>query len=131
MRHLSTLSLAAALTFTVSASAQMTTYTTYGSAAALGDGCVELTTGPANNAGSVWAEERLDLTQPFHIQASLNFGSIQEGAEGMVWALHTEGTEAEGYGALDRAFGVEFDTRSQSELGDIDTDHIAMINHGS
>ena len=131
MRHLSTLSLAAALTFTVSASAQMTTYSTYGSAAALGDGCVELTTGPASNAGAVWAEERLDLTQPFHIQASLNFGSIPHGAEGMVWALHTEGTEVDGYGALDRAFGVEFDTRAQTELGDIDADHIAMINHGS
>ena len=78
MRHLSTLPLAAALTFTVSASAQMTTYSTFGSAAALGDGCVELTTGPASNAGSVWSEERLDLTQPFHIQVSLNFGSIPQ-----------------------------------------------------
>ena len=49
----------------------------------------------------------------------------------MVWALQTEGTEVDGYGALDRAFGVEFDTRAQTELGDIDADHIAMINHGS
>lgn len=131
MRSTSTLSLAFALAFTVSASAQITTYTTQGAAFALGDGCVELTTGPSSNAGSVWAEERLDLTQPFHVQASVNFGSIPHGAEGMVWVLQTEGSQANGYGELEQAFGVEFDTRPQPELGDIDADHIAMVNHGS
>ena len=87
MRITSTLSLAVALTFTVSATAQMSTYSTFGTAEAMGEGCVELTTGEEGSAGAVWANELIDLTQPFHLQARINFGSVPHGAEGVVWAL--------------------------------------------
>ena len=84
MRITSTLSLAVALTFTVSATAQMSTYSTFGTAEAMGEGCVELTTGEEGSAGAVWANELIDLTQPFHLQARINFGSVPHGAEGVV-----------------------------------------------
>ena len=131
MRPTHTLSLAITMAFAVSASAQLTTYSTNGSATVLEDGCVELISGQMGMASSVWAEKRLDLSQPFHIQANLNFGSIPHGSEGMVWTLHAEDFEVSMYSELETAFGVEFDTRPQPELGDIETDHIAMINHGS
>ena len=133
MRITSTLSLAVALTFTVSATAQMSTYSTFGTAEAMGEGCVELTTGEEGSAGAVWANELIDLTQPFHLQARINFGSVPHGAEGVVWALFpdTSSDTPNGYAGLDVAFGVEFDTRAQMEHGDIAEDHIAMINDGS
>jgi gliding motility-associated-like protein len=133
MRFSSTLSLAAALTLTLPAVAQLSTYSASGTAVSNGDGCVELTSGSAGTAGSVWANEALDLAQPFHIQAKVNFGSIDHGAEGVVLVFHTEGADTEGtaYSDFATSFGVEFDTRPQPEFGDIDADHIAMINDGS
>ena len=133
MRFSSTLSLAAALTLTVPAAAQLSTYSANGTAVSLGDGCVELTSGSNGDAGSLWANEVLDLTQPFHIQAKLNFGSIDHGAEGMVLVFHAEGSDSDGtaYSEFATSFGVEFDTRYQAENGDLEGDHIAMINDGS
>lgn len=133
MRFSSTLSLAAALTLTLPAAAQLSTYSASGTAVSLGDGCVELTSGPDGSAGSVWANEALDLAQPFHIQAKLNFGSIDHGAEGVVLVFQTEGANAVGtaFSDFSTSFGVEFDTRYQEEYGDIEADHIAMINDGT
>ena len=133
MRFSSTLSLTAALTLTVPVAAQLSTYSANGTAVSLGDGCVELTSGSNGDAGSLWANEVLDLTQPFHIQAKLNFGSIDHGAEGMVLVFHAEGSDSDGtaYSEFATSFGVEFDTRYQAENGDLEGDHIAMINDGS
>ena len=109
----------------------MTTYTTYGSAAALGDDCVELTTGPASNRRIGMGGGTLGLDPAFPHSSELEFWKhpARRGRHGL--GPSHGGTEVDGYSVLDRAFGVEFDTRTQTELGDIDVDHIAMINHGS
>jgi len=133
MRFSSTLSLAVALALTLPATAQLSTYSPTGTAVSLGDGCVELTSGENGTSGAVWANEAIDLTQPFHLQTKLNFGSVNHGAEGVVLVFQTEGPDAAGtsYTDFSTSFGVEFDTRQQAEFGDIEADHIAMINHGS
>ena len=133
MRFTSTLSLAVALLATLPATSQLTTYTASGTAVSMGDGCMEMTSGTDGTSGAVWAHEALDLTQPFHLQAKLHFGSIDHGSEGMVLVLHTEGsnTSNTAYTDFPMSFGVEFDTRHDVELGDIPADHIAMINDGS
>lgn len=133
MRLTSTLSLAIAMALTMSATAQLSTYSALGDAEALGGGCITLTSSNATTGGGAWANERIDLAQPFHIQATVNFGSIDGGSEGVIWALQAEtpGVNTASYTDLGPSFGVEFDTRSQAENGDLAHDHIAMVNHGS
>ena len=128
MRSSSTLLL---LFCSLSASAQWSTYSTLGAAQSSGENCIELTS--TGQSGSVWANEALDLTQPFHIQAKLNFGSVNHGAEGVVLVFHEEGSQngAVAFEDFETSFGVEFDTRYQSEHGDLEVDHIAMITDGS
>lgn len=113
--------------------AQLTTFEATGASQSLGDQCFELTSGPTGTSGAVWAETAIDLRQPFHLQTTINFGSIDHGAEGVVFVLHNEGLSSQGvsYTDFDTSFGVEFDTRHQREYGDIDADHIAMLNDGS
>ena len=76
MRLTSTLSLAIAMALTMSATAQLSTYSALGDAEALGGRCITLTSSNATTGGGAWANERIDLAQPFHIQATVNFGSI-------------------------------------------------------
>lgn len=133
MRFSSTPFLAAAFFITAPAAAQLTTYSTHGTAVQSGEDCVELTSGNGGTSGAVWADQVLDLTQPFHIQARVNLGSINHGAEGVVLVFHTEGPNTSGtaYSDFNTSFGVELDTRYQPENGDIEADHIALINDGS
>ena len=113
--------------------AQATTFQHAGSESAPEDGCFELISSETETAGAVWAMEAIDLTQPFHLQAVVNFGTIDHGAEGVVLVFQGQGPDVVGqnFSDFDVSFGVEMDTRQQPELGDIDADHIALLTDGS
>lgn len=118
--------------------AQLATFVPTGATQPAGEGCFELN--PAANAASsaVWATDPIDLEQPFHVQAIASFGTVDGGADGMVFVLQTLGPEALGsasstlgFAGFETSFGVEFDTSFDPEDGDIPQDHIALISDGN
>lgn len=110
-----------------------------GSAQAVGDICYQLTAAVNTQNGTVWYAEPLDLTQPFDLQFTMNFGTNDaNGADGMVFVLQTAGTDAIGesgggigFNGFDPSFGVEFDTWQNNKYGDPFGDHIGFVSNGS
>lgn len=78
------------------------------------------------HAGAAWNQKRINLAQDFEINAQVNLGS-SEGADGMAFVLQPNSTSTVssggglGYQGITPAFAVEFDTWSNSELGDSGT----------
>ena len=68
-----------------------------GTAQSLGGDCYQLTTTQGNQNGTVWYSELIDLTQPFDLNFTMNFGTFDAtGADGMVFVLQDVGTDALG-----------------------------------
>ena len=62
-----------------------------GTAQSLGDDCYQLTTTQGNQNGTIWYSELIDLTQPFDLNFTMNFGTFDEtGADGMVFVRHPD-----------------------------------------
>lgn len=114
------------------------TYFLNGDAQFIGDDCYRLTTTLTNQNGTVWYADQIDLTEPFDLEFLMNFGDLDaNGADGIVFVLQTVGTaaigingEGIGYAGFAPSFGIEFDTWSNGNLGDLGQDHIAMIRDG-
>lgn len=114
------------------------TYFLNGTATDLGNDCYRLTTEATNQNGAVWYADQIDLTQPFDLQFSMNFGDIDpNGADGIMFVLQTVGTNALGQsgGGLGflgflPSFGIEFDTWWNQDYADLTSDHIAMVSNG-
>lgn len=110
-----------------------------GSAQAVGDICYQLTAAVNTQNGTVWYADPIDLTQPFDLQFTMNFGTNDaNGADGMVFVLQTAGTDAIGesgggigFNGFDPSFGVEFDTWQNNKYGDPSGDHIGLVSNGS
>lgn len=123
---------------TWSASRAQQSYFLNGSAQAVGDICYQLTAAVNTQNGTVWYANPLDLTQPFDLQFTMNFGTNDaNGADGMVFVLQTAGTNAIGesgggigFNGFDPSFGVEFDTWQNNKYGDPFGDHIAFVSNG-
>lgn len=112
--------------------AQLATFGTHGTAVQVGDGCIEWSPAPNATSGAVWAQQSLNLTQPFHMEARLNFGDVDHGGEGLILVLQPEGPDASAdFASLDVSFGLEFDTQHDMADGDIAQDHLAFISDGS
>ncbi len=119
--------------------AQLSSYNLTGSAVDLGDNCFQLTPNFNTQVGTVWANEILDLEEPFHLQALMNFGNNDvNGADGIVFVLQDVGPDAQGssggglgFSGFQPSFGVEFDTWDNPDNGDLTADHIGMISDGS
>ena len=68
-----------------------------GTAQSLGGDCYQLTTTQGNQNGAVWYSDLIDLTQPFDLNFTMNFGTLDaSGADGMVFVLQDVGTDALG-----------------------------------
>jgi Mg-chelatase subunit ChlD len=99
--------------------------------------CFHLTSAVNSQQGAVWFTKQIDLTKAFDIEFYLNFGSIDEGADGIAFVLQTQGTNALGdmgghmglYG-ISPSFGIEFDDYQNPEQNDPPYDHIAIIKNG-
>jgi gliding motility-associated-like protein len=110
-----------------------------GTATLLGEDCYQLTTTQPNQNGTVWYEDLMDLSSPFELSFTMNFGtSDSNGADGMVFVLQNVGTSALGqsggalgFSGFDPSFGIEFDTWNNGEYGDMIQDHIGFVSDGS
>jgi gliding motility-associated-like protein len=106
------------------------TYFLNGTAASQGGDCYQLTTTLSNQNGAVWYGEFIDLTTPFELSFTMNFG--------MVFVLQDVGTDALGqsggalgFNGFDPSFGVEFDTWNNGQYADLAQDHIGFVSDGS
>lgn len=115
------------------------TYFLNGTASSNGEDCYQLTTTQGKQNGTVWYGEQVDLSQPFELNFSMNFGTFDtSGADGMVFVLQNVGTSAIGetggalgFSGFDPSFGIEFDTWQNGQFGDLITDHIGFVSDGS
>lgn len=119
--------------------ARSQSYFLNGTAQSSGGDCYQLTTTLGNQNGAVWYGELLDLTEPFDLNFTMNFGTFDAtGADGMVFVLQDVGTAALGetggglgFNGFNPSFGIEFDTWLNGQYGDIAQDHIGFISDGS
>lgn len=108
-----------------------------GGQADLGNNCFRLTQASGNQFGSMWYRKKADLNQDFDIEANLNFGSNNGGADGIVFAFQNVCTSAGGNGGgmgitgVNPSFFVEFDTYTNGEYNDPNYDHIAILKNGN
>lgn len=122
------------LCFSVAASAQ---YQLVGQASFVQDSCIQLTANAYNQFGSFWYLNKVDLRESFNVQAELNFGERDDGADGIVFALQAlsnnvgqAGGEI-GIGGIAPSLFVEIDTWQNNEKGDPAYDHIAIMKNGN
>lgn len=113
-------------------------YTIFGNAVNTGGQCHQLTAALNNQVGAVYANQTIDLTQPFDFRFTVFLGTNNGGADGIVFVLRsgispgfgvTGGSL--GIGGLASMLGVEFDTWRNNNFGDPIFDHIAVISGGS
>lgn len=111
-----------------------------GSATATGNDCYQLTPAVATQNGTVWYADQIDLNQPFDLAFEMLLGYTDvNGADGMCFVLHTQGTSAigasgggMGYLNFGTSLAVEFDTyQNQSPYSDPNYDHIAIQRNGN
>lgn len=117
-----------------------------GSASSLGGGCYSVTPNQQWQNGAVWYTTPLNLSNPFTLEFTMNFGSNDSnGADGMVFVFQTQGVNAlgidgggMGYGGFNPSFGIEFDTFQNNNPGapnddnsDPPFDHIAFHRNGN
>jgi hypothetical protein len=111
-----------------------------GSAIATGNDCYQLTPALGTQNGTVWYADQIDLNQPFDLSFEMLLGySDVNGADGMCFVLHTQGTAAigasgggMGYLNFGTSLAVEFDTyQNQSPYSDPAYDHIAIQSNGN
>jgi gliding motility-associated-like protein len=123
---------------------QAQTYFLNGNATALGNDCYAVTPAINTQSGTVWYADQLNLSEPFSLEFEMYFGDNDaDGADGMVFVMHTLGTNAIGQGGMgmgfegfNPSFGIEFDTFMNSppnsgNLSDPAYDHMAFLRNGN
>jgi len=110
---------------------------TSGSAEDQGDGCYLITPAQNSQAGTVWYENPIDLTQDFKLIFDTNFGANDSGADGMAFVIKTTpdieiglSGQGLGYGGIDESLIVEFDTYNNGFNGDGAPDHLSIMANG-
>ena len=108
-----------------------------GNAFAQGDDCYVVTNDQLWQLGAVWFNDPLNLNDPFEITLTMNFGSNDVGADGMVFVLQQVGTSALGipgggigFEGFFPSLGIELDTHENIDLGDPFSDHMAIVRDG-
>ena len=85
------------LVITSTATSYAQAYFLNGTATSSAEDCYQLTTTQGNQNGTVWYGEQINLSEPFELNFSMNFGTIDAtGADGMVFVLQNVGTNALG-----------------------------------
>lgn len=114
-------------------------YFANGNARSLGGECYQLTQASNWQLGSVWYADPIDLSKDFDLEFYLNFGTNDgNGADGIVFVLQDVGNRAIGnaggglgFEGFSPSFGIEFDDFENTSMGDIASDHIAILKNGS
>lgn len=105
-----------------------------GNAVQLDTKCYQLTPDAEWKMGTMWNTTKVNLNNSFDIQADLNLGCDDNGADGIVFGLQQQNTSAGsaggglGFEGIKPSIGVEFDTYQNG--GDPSYDHIAIIKNG-
>ncbi|MBK9459955.1 MAG: hypothetical protein IPN94_11115 [Sphingobacteriales bacterium] len=109
-----------------------------GDATQLDNLCYQLTEASQWQTGSIWCYNQISLNQSFQVEFMLSFGCLDSaGADGIVFGFQpvdvSLGTVGEdiGFGFIAPSVGIEFDTYTNSNKGDPDYDHIAIIKNGN
>ena len=107
-----------------------------GGQADLGNNCFRLTQAANTQFGAMWFRRKADLNQEFDLTATLNFGSNNGGADGIVFAFQNLCSNAGGNGGgmgiqgVTPSLFVEFDTYQNTEFSDPSNDHIGILRNG-
>ncbi len=108
-----------------------------GSASSLGGDCYQLTPDVGGQAGSIFSQNTIDLTQAFNLDATLFFGCKDgNGADGIVFILATSNTALGnggggiGYEGITPSIAVEYDDYFNSGYNDPVPDHMAVTSNG-
>jgi hypothetical protein len=111
-----------------------------GAAIATGNDCYQLTPAISTQNGTVWYADQIDLNQPFDLSFEMLLGYTDvNGADGICFVLHTQGTTAigatgggMGYLNFGTSLAVEFDTyQNFADYSDPTYDHIAIQSNGN
>ena len=105
---------------------------------AIQDACnaYTLTQATANQSGSVWNNNKINLTQSFDFKFDVNLGNNDAGADGIVFVLQPISTSVGssggglGYSGISPAVGVTIDTWQNTPNNDPVYDHIAIQLNG-
>ena len=118
-------------------------YTVNGNAQQISCNCYNLTAELTNQSGSVWNNNKIDLSQSFDFKFDINLGRFDaNGADGIAFVLQPISTSVGstggglGYDGITPAVGVTVDTYQNGNNNDPTYDHIAIqlngdLNHGS
>lgn len=114
-------------------------FTTTGSASLTSCGEWTVTPDTPNQLGSIYQATPVNLTTPFTLKFSVNFGCDPFGGAGLVfvmrtgpWVVGTGGTGMGYQGMTGNNIGVEFDTYDNGgAIWDIGADHIGLFKSGS
>lgn len=114
-------------------------YFANGNARSLGGDCYLLTGALDWQLGSVWYADPIDLSKDFDLEFYLNFGNKDgSGADGIVFVMQDVSNKAIGesggglgFEGFSPSFGVEFDDFNNESMGDLSSDHIAILKNGS
>ncbi|MEO6191094.1 MAG: M43 family zinc metalloprotease, partial [Saprospiraceae bacterium] len=103
-----------------------------------GNDCSTLTRELNNQAGSVWYEDKINLTQDFTVNFEFFLGcKDQTGADGIAFVLQPISTAIGvagggiGYQNVKPSIEVEFDTWRNPEFNDVGFDHVAIMRNGN
>ncbi len=108
-----------------------------GQAYEVSDSCFVLTESENNKVGAFWFLEKVDLNESFSVKAELYFGSNDDGADGIVFALqplsNNTGSAGGGIGieGVNPSLFVEMDTWQNTDRSDPSYDHISLMKNGS
>jgi hypothetical protein len=96
-----------------------------------------LTQAIGSQGGSIWSNQKIDLSKDFTISTELNFGTNDgSGADGIAFVLQPLSSDLGGsggglgYQGISPSLGVEFDTWYNSGVDPLTEDHIAIIKNG-
>lgn len=96
-----------------------------------------LTRAIGSQGGSIWSNQKIDLSKDFKISTELNFGTLDgSGADGIAFVLQPLSSDLGGsggglgYQGISPSIAVEFDTWFNGGIDPVTQDHIAIIKNG-
>lgn len=111
-------------------------YVNNGNSSHLGNGDYRLTPNAGGQFGSVWYQNKMDLSSDFNLEFDVYLGNNDGGADGMAFVLQPlstgEGTGGGGIGYLgiSPSLAVEFDTYQNGDRSDPSADHLSLQSNG-
>lgn len=95
---------------------------------------ITLTQASGGQGGFLWNQQRIDLSESFCVQADVNLGSSNAGADGLAFVIQPNSTASGssggglGYFGISPSFAIEFDTHQNSS--DPSGDHVGLMKDG-